>query len=134
VVDARGIPLALRLTKANVNDSQLFEELLDAIPPLKRRGPGRPKRRPKKVHADKGYDYRKCRAACWARGIAPRIARRGIESKERLGRHRWVVERDFAWLNALRRLRTRYDHRACHYLGFLHLGCALICWNYLTRL
>jgi hypothetical protein len=30
VVDARGIPLALRLTKANVNDSQLFEELLDA--------------------------------------------------------------------------------------------------------
>ena len=96
VVDAKGIPLAVRLTAANVHDSQLFEELLDAIPPLKRRGPGRPQRRPKKLHADKGYDYRKCRAACWACGIAPRIARRGIESKERLGRHRWVIERAFA--------------------------------------
>ena len=134
VVDATGIPLAVRLTPANVNDCQLFAELLDAIPALKRRGPGRPQRRPRKVHADKGYDFAKCRRACWARGITPRIARRGIESKERLGRHRWVVERDFAWLNALRRLRTRYDRRASQYVGFLHLGCALICWNYLTRL
>ncbi|MBI2795421.1 MAG: transposase, partial [Gemmatimonadetes bacterium] len=49
-------------------------------------------------------------------------------------RYRWVVERDFAWFNAMRRLRTRYDRRASHSLGFLHLGCALICWNYLTRL
>lgn len=134
VVDATGIPLAVRLTPANVNDCQLFEEMLDAIPALKQRGPGRPQRRPRKVHADKGYDFAKCRRACRVRGITPRIARRGIESKERLGRHRWVIERDFAWLNAMRRLRTRYDRRASQYLGFLHLGCALICWNYLTRL
>ena len=134
VVDAAGIPLAVRLTAANVNDCQRFEELLDAIPALRHRGPGRPRRRPAKVHADKGYDYRKCRRACRVRNIQSRIARRGIESKERLGRHRWVVERDFAWFNAMRRLRTRYDRRASHYLGFLHLGCALICWNYLTRL
>lgn len=134
VVDATGIPLAVRLTAANVNDCQLFEELLDAIPSLKGRGRGRPRRRPAKAHADKGYDYRKCRAACQRRNIRARIARRGIESKERLGRHRWVVERDFAWLNAMRRLRTRYDRRASHYLGFLHLGCALICWRYLAKL
>ena len=68
---------------------------------------------------------------CFARWPA---ARRGIESSERLGRYRWVVERDFAWLNALRRLLIRYDRRASHYLGFLYLGCALICLNYLTRL
>jgi len=134
VVDAEGIPLAVRLTAANVNDCQLSEELLDAIPAMRRRGPGRPRRRPAKVHADKGYDFRKCRRACRVRNIRARIARRGVESKERLGRHRWVVERDYAWLDAMRRLRTRYDRRASHYLGFLHLGCALICWNYLTRL
>ncbi len=134
VVDAKGVPLAVRLTAANVNDCQLFEELLDAIPALKGRGPGRPRRRPAKVHADKGYDFRKCRRACRVRNMQARIARRGVESKERLGRHRWVVERDFAWFNAMRRLRTRNDRRASHYLGFLHLGCALICWNYLTRL
>lgn len=134
MVDARGIPLAVTLTPANVNDCQLFEALLDAIPPLAGPGRGRPRRRPGKAHADKGYDFRKCRAACWARGIVPRIARRGIESKDRLGRYRWVVERDFAWLNALRRLRTRYDRRESHYRGFLDLGCALICLGFITRL
>ncbi len=134
VVDAQGVPLAALLTPANVHDSAMLEAVLDEIPPLKRRTPGRPQRRPVKLHADKGYDYHKCRAACQARGITPRIARRGIESSERLGQYRWVVERDFAWLNAMRRLRTRYDRRASHYLGFLHLGCALICFNYLSAL
>src|SRR5215211_2905356 len=27
-----------------------------------------------------------------ARGITPRLARRGIDSRERLGQHRWVVK------------------------------------------
>lgn len=134
VVDAKGVPLAVRLTKANVNDCQLFEEMLEAIPALKRRGPGRPRHRPGKAHADKGYDFRKCRDACRTRGIKHRIARRGIESRERLGRHRWVVERTFAWLNRQRRLILRYDRWASHYSGFLHLGCALICWYYVAKL
>jgi transposase len=63
-----------------------------------------------------------------------RIARRGVESKERLGRYRWVVERDVAWFNAMRRLRTRQNCRASHYVGFLYLRCVRICWNFLTRL
>jgi transposase len=134
VVDGKGVPLAVRLTKANVNDCQLFGQLLDAIPALRQRGPGRPRHRPGKAHADKGYDFKKCREACRVRGIQHRIARRGIESKERLGRHRWVIERTFAWLNKQRRLMIRFDRRASHYIGFLHLGCALICWNYLSRL
>jgi hypothetical protein len=32
------------------------------------------------------------------RGIRPRSARRGVESSEWLGRHRWWVERSLAWL------------------------------------
>jgi transposase len=134
VVDAQGIPLAFRLSGANVNACQLFENLLDAIPALSRRGRGRPRCRPEKVHADKAYDHRKCRRACRQRGITPRIARRRIESKTRLGRHRWVIERTFAWLNRQRRLLIRFDRRATHYEGFLQLACALICWNYLNRL
>lgn len=108
--------------------------MLDAIPPLKGPGRGHPRHRPAKLHADKGYDYRKCRDACRERGIISRIARRGVESHDRLGQYRWVIERDFAWMNAMRRLRTRYDRRAKHYLGFLQLGCALICLSYLIRL
>jgi hypothetical protein len=39
------------------------------------------------LHADKGYDFPRCRKALRKRGITPRIARRGIESSERLGRY-----------------------------------------------
>lgn len=113
----------------------MLETTLDAILPLRqpRGGRGRPRRRPDKLHADKGYDYPRCRAACRRRGIIPRIARRGIESHERLGRHRWVVERTLAWLNRFRRLTVRYERRADIHQAFLSFGCALICWQTLNR-
>jgi transposase len=133
VVDAHGIPLAVALTAANVHDSRLFAELLDLIPPIHSGGRGHPRWRPEKVHADKGYDYRRCRAACTRRGITPRIARRGIESRERLGRYRWVVERTQAWYNQMRRLVIRYERRADIHEGFLNVGSLLICWSFLHR-
>jgi transposase len=129
VVEARGIPLAVMLSAANVHDSLLFAPLVEAIPPIKR-PLGRPRRRPGKLHADKGYDYPGCRAYLRQRGIGCRIARKGVESSARLGRHRWVVERTLAWLARYRRLRVRDERRAELHLAFLHLGCALICLNY----
>jgi hypothetical protein len=53
---------------------------------------GRPHRLGK-VHGDKAYDHRRCRAYLRHRGIRPGIARRMIESSTRLGRHRWTIER-----------------------------------------
>ncbi|MDI4667493.1 transposase, partial [Xanthobacter autotrophicus] len=41
-----------------------------------------------------------------------RIARRGVDSSEHLGKHRWVVERTFAWINQFRRLAIRYERHA----------------------
>ena len=73
------------------------------------------------------YDYPRCRRALRRRGITPRIARRGIESSQRLGRHRYVVERSLAWLVGYRRLQVRYERRADNLLGFVHLAGALIC-------
>ncbi|HET7056198.1 MAG TPA: IS5 family transposase [Thermomicrobiales bacterium] len=132
VVDRNGIPLAAVLSGANRQDSMLFEPLLDAVPPIKRPS-GQRRQRPTKLHADKAYDHPKCRSACRSRHIIPRIARRGIESSERLGRHRWVVERTLAWLNRFRRLTVRYERRADIHHAFLTLGCALICWNFLEK-
>jgi transposase len=131
VSDRGGVPLAVILTAANVHDSNVFEELVDSIEPIKRPR-GRPRKRPKKLHADKGYDAKKCRATLRRRGIKSRIARRGIESSERLGRHRWVVERTLAWLDRYRRLAVRYERRADIHEAFLHLGCSLICFNHLS--
>ena len=120
------------LTAANVHDSKVLEESMDAIKPIKRPGRGRPRKRPKKLHADKGYDYPRCRKALRKRGIKARIARRGVESSERLGRHRWVVERTQAWLLGCRRLGVRYERRADLLQGLLHLACALICLRFLA--
>ena len=134
VVDRTGIPLAIRLSSANAHDATQLLPLVDAIPPIigPRGKPGRPRKRPVKLHADKAYDYPALRRALRARGITPRIARRGIESSERLGRHRWVVERSLAWLLGCRRLGVRYERRADLLQGLLHLACALICIKFLA--
>ena len=107
MVDRRGIPLAVLLTAANVHDSVVLEEALDAVPPV-RQPRGRPRRRPKKLHADKAYDYPRCRRARRKRGIVPRIAR-------------------------LRRLIIRYERRDDIHLAFLVLACAVICFRFLQR-
>jgi IS5 family transposase len=130
MVDREGTPLKLLLTAANVNETTMLAATVDAVHPIKGRR-GRPRKRPDKLHADKGYDSKKNRAALRQRGITPRIARRGVESKQRLGRHRWVVERTHSWLNRFRRLKVRYERRADIHEAFLTLGCALICWKLL---
>jgi transposase len=63
------------------------------------------------------------------RHIRVRIARKGIDSSEKLGRHRWVVERTLAWLGQYRRLTIRYEQRADIHDAFLTLACALICFK-----
>jgi transposase len=133
VVERKGIPLAALLSAANVHDSRMLLEVVDAIEPVKRKQKGRPRKRPKKLHAAKAYDARPLRCALRQRGITPRIARKGIESSERLGRYRWVVERTGAWLNCFRRLRIRYERRDDIHQALLDLGCALICWNFLQH-
>jgi transposase len=132
LVDGNGTPLVAVLTGAEVHDSKIFEELVDGVEPVKG-SRGRPRKRPEKLHADKGYDYQCCRRFLHRRGIKVRIARRAVESSQRLGRHRWVVERTLAWLSCYRRLCIRYERRADIHEAFLELGCALVCFNRLRR-
>src|SRR5262249_40442526 len=109
IADRHGTPLALPiLTPSNVPDVVMLLPVVDSIRPVRGRV-GQPRRRPTKVHADKGYASRANRAGLRRRGIQPRIARKGIESSERLGRHRWVAERSLAWLHRFRRLLIRYE-------------------------
>ncbi len=124
---------AARLSAASARDSRRFVPLVDALPSIieSRGRPGRRRRRPAKLHADKAYDYPHLRRSLRARGIGPRIARRGIDSSERLGQRRWVVERTLAWLLGCRRLGVRYERRADLLQGLLHLACALICLRFL---
>ncbi|WP_433662426.1 transposase [Nocardia sp. CA-128927] len=67
------------------------------------------------------------------RGIAVRIARKGIESSQKLGKHRWVIERSIAWLFGYRRLNIRYERYAHHFCAFLTLAATLTCYKKLAK-
>ena len=128
LVDATGLVLHTLLSPANTHDSVLFEPLLETNPAVRghRNRPGRPRRRPEKLHADKGYDYPRCRRYLHQRGIKVRIARRTVESSNHLGRVRWVVERTISWLLRFKRLGLRYDRTQPTLRPLLTLACVLI--------
>jgi Transposase DDE domain len=124
--DAGGLPLSVTLSAAN--DSTMSEAVLDDIPPI-RMPTGSRRRRPAKVRGDKAYDHRRCRACLRRRGIQPRIAWRMIESSQRLGRHRWTIERTGGW----RRLRIRYERYSERFYALAMLACSVICFNTLQQ-
>ena len=111
LVDGSGIPLAFSVTGGNRNDVTQLIPLLNGVPAV-RGAIGRPRRRPERLIADRGYDHDKYRRLLWQRGVKPMIARRQTDHGSGLGRHRWVVERTFAWLHNFKRLLIRYERRA----------------------
>ena len=130
LVDAAGLPLNVLVSAANRHDSLFVEPILDSMPAIRRGGRGHPRRRPIKLHADKGYDIPRVRRYLRRRGIIARIARIGRigrDSSARLGRHRWVVERTLGWLLSYKRLALRYDRTAMTITALARLAVTLIC-------
>ncbi|GGZ25237.1 hypothetical protein GCM10010327_65000 [Streptomyces nitrosporeus] len=116
----------MSVTGGNRHDVTQLIPLLDAIPRI--RGlRGRPRSKPKRLYADRDYDYDKYRRLLWRRGVKPLIARRGVTHGSGLGKTRWVVERTFAWLHQFKRLRIRYERRVDLHQGLLELACGIIC-------
>lgn len=126
------MPLSVGISAASTHASQSLELLVRGIPPIRSRHEPR-RRRPAELHGDKGYDYDHLRKWLRSRNITPRIARRGIESSQRLGRHRWTVERTVAWLSGCRRLHRRYERKAEHFLAFAGIAATLIWYRRLTN-
>jgi transposase len=95
--DANGLPLLVGISAANTHDSLALKPMVAGH--QTRHDPHRDRHfKPQRLHADKAYDIPHLRK--WVRGkrIGVRIARKGIESSERLGRRRWVIERTMSWL------------------------------------
>ncbi|MFI6084212.1 IS5 family transposase [Streptomyces sp. NPDC051217] len=129
ITGRNGLPLSLGISGANMHDSQGLKPLVRGIPPIRsRRGPRR--RRPGRLRAGKGYGYNHLRRWLRSRGITHRIARKGVESSQRLGRHRWVVERTVSWPAGCRRLHRRYERKAEH---FLAIAATRSCHRRLTK-
>ena len=88
-----GIPLAIRLTAANTHDSRVFEELINAVPPI-RQCLGRPRKRPAKLHADRAYDVRGCHKGLTKRRIKDRTCvQQGRDTGDRRSLSRRLVVR-----------------------------------------
>lgn len=130
--DATGLPMATGISAGNTADGDAMIPLVNAFPPVRsRRGPRR--RKPAKLHGDKTYNSRERRRWLRDKGIRPRLARKDIESKQRLGRHRWVIERSMASFTGYRRLTLRYERRADTFKAFLALAAALVCFKRLQH-
>ena len=123
------------MTAGNRNDVTQMLPLLDDLHTRPVAGkPGRPRRKPDRLLADRGYDHDKYRRLLRARGIRHAIARRGSAHGSGLGRQRWVVERSFAHLHNFRRLRIRYERYPELHTGLLVLACSILCWRRLNSL
>ena len=86
----------VRITRANVYDSQPAIALIDAMPKIPGRR-GRPREKPDVALGDRAYGTAKNIAACRSRGIRPLLAHIGTDHGSGLGTLRWVVESCLAW-------------------------------------
>jgi transposase len=118
LADAPGRPLRFILTGGEAHESRSAEALLDGV-------------ESDAVLADKGYDSNAIRGAIDAAGMtavipSARARKTVIPHDEKLYRQRNLIERRFNKLNHFRRLATRYDCRACHFLALLHLASSML--------
>jgi len=136
LVEADGGPLAIVVAGANVHDTKLLAQTLDAIVVER---PQPTKDAPQHLSLDKGYDNPTGWQAVEEHQYVPHIRRIGEETldehqEKRYPAHRWVVERTLAWLSKCRAILVRYDKKAQNYLGLLKLACALLWYRRHHRL
>ena len=135
-MEAEGGALGAVVAPANVHDCRLLKQTIDSIV-VERPRPA--EQAPQHLCLDKGYDNPGGRSAAASGGYTAHIRRIG---EERLGQRggrrqrarRWVVERTLGWLSKCRGILVRYAKKACNYLGFIQLACALLWYRRWERL
>lgn len=139
--DAFGRPLSLWLTPGQTSDMTQLGPVMDRIR-VPRVGPGRPRTRPDRVIADKGYSSRANRTLLSSRGIRVTIPERDDQKGHRrrrgsaggrpyafdplIYRDRNVVERCFNVFKQWRGIAARFDKKATNFLGGLTLAATLM--------
>jgi len=134
--EGHGVPIAIVVAGANVPDMKLAAPTLDAVVVLR---PQPTAEQPQHLCLDAGYDYDLPRYAAEQRGYVTHVRPRGEDranarSLDPAKRpRRWVVERLHSWLNRSRRLLVRWEKLERTYEAFLHLACALLCFQQCDR-
>ena len=136
LTEADGGPVAVVVTGANVHDSLLLADALEAVivePP-------NPLEHEQHLCLDKAFVGGPCDATARVFSYEPHVRQIGEEKADvRTGEkkhpaRRWVVERTIAWLNRCRGILVRYEKKAENYLAAVQLACALLWYRRLHRL
>lgn len=99
---------------------------------IKRRGPGRPRTKPRALVGDKGYSYTTIRKYLSERSIRAVIPTRKDQPKlRRFDRRRYrsrnAIERCVGWLKECRRLGTRFEKLAVNFLAMVKMAMIRRC-------
>lgn len=137
--DGKGRPLSVVITPGQRHDSTQLAPVLDAIGVPRPGGRGRPRKRPDRLIADKGYSYPRCRRLLRRRHIPHTIPERRDQRTQRAARpgrplafnkttyaRRNVVERCINRLKQWRGLATRYEKRAANYRAMVVMASIVI--------
>lgn len=126
IVDNHSLPIALSVESASPHESGLVEATLRAR---------YTKDPPERLIGDKAYDSdpldERLRTGFGVELIAPHKSNRKKKPTQdgralRRYKSRWKVERFFAWLQAFRRVETRYEYKAENFLGMVQLAAIVI--------
>ena len=139
--DGKGRPLSVVVTPGQRHGSTQLEGLLEGVRVAPPEGsPGRPRKRPAHLIADRGYSYERCRKLLRRRAIRHTIPERKDQKERRGGRpgrrpgfereayrRRNVVERCVNRLKQWRAIATRYEKRAVNYRAMVVIA-SLMMW------
>ena len=130
--DDHGQPVTFLVTVGQRHEAVMFESVMEQGA-VKCNGSGRPRIRPKRVAADKGYTGEPIRDYLRRRLIGAVIPRRSNESRQGTRfdrsayRQRNHVKRTFNRIKQYRHIATRYEKRVVDYLAMLTIA-SIILW------
>lgn len=137
--DGKGRPLSVVITPGQRHDSTQLAPVLDGIRVPRPGGRSRPRSRPDRLIADKGYSYPRCRWLLRQRDIPHTIPERSDQRARRANRprrplafdqatykRRNVVERAINRLKQWRGLATGYEKRAVNYRAMVVIAAIAI--------
>ncbi len=123
----------MEISPAQAHESRFATEVLDRV--RIKQPKGRPKQRPESVAGDKAFSYDHIRQWLRSKHVRPVIPERKDQKQRRAAkpgrplsfdreayRRRSVIEQCVGWLKEARRVATRYEKLAVHYLGVLKLA------------
>lgn len=126
LVDANGLPIALKLTEGQAHDGKSATDMLGALGPSQI------------LLGDAAYDSDALRAAVDAQGawanVKPLSRRKKAPAFSAfLYRYRNLVERFFNKLKHFRAVATRYEKHDANYLALVKLAAARIWMRFMSR-